>query len=261
MKVLIVDDEPLARRGIQARLNSIADVEIVAACGNGREAIRAIGEYRPELVFLDVQMPGLDGFDVIHKVGLDNMPPVIFVTAYNQHAVQAFDVHALDYLLKPIDDDRFCKAMNRARNYIERSQTDVFKAQLKALLGAIDQPETNGHDQEVGQVDRFVVKTGGRIYFVRADEIDWIEAAGDYLILHVGSDTHLIRETMAAIEAKLDSKQFLRIHRSTILNMDRVKELQPYFNGEYIIILKDGTELKLSRSYRPALDRFLGQTL
>jgi two-component system LytT family response regulator len=201
-------------------------------------------------VFLDVQMPEKNGFDVIQAVGADRMPAVVFVTAYDQHALKAFEVHAVDYLLKPFDRERFEGAVDRARRQLENADTGVLKHQLQRLVAQLT-PAT------APRQERLIVKTGGRLFFLRADEIDWIEAAGNYVRLHVGKEAHLLRETMNAIEARLDPNQFLRIHRSRIVNMERVKELHPWFNGDYAVILRDGTKLMLSRGYRDRLQERL----
>lgn len=255
IRTLVVDDEPLARRGICTRLRPVPYVEVVGQCENGREALDAIRTRAPDLVFLDVQMPGLDGFDVLQAVGPDAMPGVIFVTAYDQHALRAFDVHALDYLLKPIDDDRFYRALGRVYAHYTQRRDSALGRRLSALLADVRPAEAERPAQ------RFVIKTGGRIFFVMADEIDWVEAAGDYVGLHVGPKTHLLRETMAAMQDRLDPRLFLRIHRSAIVNADRIAELRPHSNGEYRIRLHDGTELKSSRSYREQLQAFFGDVL
>lgn len=248
MRVVIVDDEELARRGIRSRLERDGDAEILAECRNGREAIDAIRRLSPDLVFLDVQMPGKDGFDVVAALEREAPPHVIFVTAHDRYAVKAFDVHAFDYLLKPIDDDRFATALARAREAVARSRDGDAARRLAALLrdvGRVEYPE------------RFVVRSGGRVVFVRAGEIDWVEAAGDYVSLHAGKRTWLLRETMTSTERKLDPDRFARIHRSTIVQVDRIAEMRPYHNGEYVVLLRDGTSLKLSRTYRAVLQRLV----
>ena len=254
----IVDDEELARRGIRSRLEDCAGLQIVAECASGREAVEAIAEYTPDLVFLDVQMPGLDGFDVIDAVGPEQMPVVIFVTAYDEHALRAFDVHALDYLLKPIDEERLHDAIDRARDRLMQQQNSQLGDRLAALLDGVSSGEI---DETKSSTERFVIKTGGRVTFVDADAIDWVEAAGDYVRLHTSEKVHLLRETMSGMEERLDPDRFLRIHRSTIVNTERLKELRPYGNSEYIVVLDDGTELKLSRTYRDALDDFFDGAL
>lgn len=251
IRTLIVDDEPLARERIRALLRREQDVEVIGECGNGPEALAAIKEQRPDLVFLDVQMPDLDGFGVLDSVPADAMPVIIFVTAYDRYAIRAFDVHAQDYLLKPFDRERFGKALSRARVQVRRNRSGDISHRLLALLE--DLKPANKY------LDRLVIKSSGRVFFLRVDEIDWVEASANYVRLHVGRDSHLLRETMNALEARLDPSRFIRIHRSTIVNVDRVKELQPLFHGEYVVILRDGTELNSSRGYRAKLhDLFSG---
>ena len=250
VKTLIVDDEPLARERLASLLAGEADIEIVGQCRDGEEAVTAIHDQSPELVFLDVQMPHMNGFEVIEAVGVEKMPLVIFVTAYDQHALRAFQVKALDYLLKPFDRERLSDALQRARKQIEREETGDLGRRLMALVKDLrkDQPRS----------DRLVVKSGGRLFFLRADEIDWIEAAGNYVRLHVGTTSHLLRETMNAIEARLDPEKFFRIHRCRIVNMERIQELQPWLNGEYAVLLRTGTRLTLSRGCREKLQERLG---
>jgi two-component system LytT family response regulator len=253
IRTLIVDDEPLARERLATLLGSEADIEVVAQCRDGEEAVAAIQDHTPDLVFLDVQMPQMNGFDVIEAVGTDRMPLVIFVTAYDQHALKAFQVRALDYILKPFDRERFTEALTRARKQIEREETGDLGRRLLALVKDLrrDQPRS----------DRLVVKSGGRLFFLRMDEIDWIEAAGNYVRLHVGNTSHLLRETMNAIEGRLDPEKFFRIHRSRIVNMERIQEMQPWLNGEYAVVLRTGTRLTLSRGYREKLQERLGRNL
>jgi two-component system LytT family response regulator len=249
IRTLIVDDEPLARERLAGLLANEPDVEIVAQCRDGEEAVTAIVDHEPDLVFLDVQMPQMNGFEVIEAVGGDRMPLVIFVTAYDQHALRAFQVRALDYLLKPFDRERFNDALERARRQVEREETGDLGRRLLALVKDLrrDQP----------RAERLVVKSGGRLFFLRADEIDWVEAAGNYVRLHVGTTSHLLRETMNAIESRLDPEKFFRIHRSRIVNMERIQELQPWLNGEYAVLLRTGTRLTLSRGYREKLQERL----
>jgi two-component system, LytTR family, response regulator len=251
IKALIVDDEPLARERLAGLLEPLEDVDLVGQCRDGEEAVIAIHDLAPDLVFLDIQMPGMSGFDVIDAIGTDRMPLVIFVTAYDQHALRAFQVRALDYLLKPFDRERFTDALQRARKQLERDETGDIGRRLLALVKDLrrDQPRS----------DRLVVKSGGRLFFLRTDEIDWVEAAGNYVRLHVGSASHLLRETMAAMEARLDPEKFFRIHRSRIVNIDRIQELQPWLNGEYAVMLRTGARLTLSRGYREKLQERLGQ--
>jgi two-component system, LytTR family, response regulator len=220
LKVLIVDDEPIARRGIRKQLEYASDIEIVGECANGREAVRAIREQSPGLVFLDVQMPEMDGFSVLQSLKMERMPAVIFVTAYDRYALRAFEVNAVDYLLKPFDAERFQTALHRARIQI---QNNDFATRLLGLLETITTRQNC--------VDRLVIKSSGRIFFLSVEEIDWIEAADNYVRLHVNRDSHLLRETVNGLESKLDPEKFLRIRRSVIVNISRIKELQPLFNG------------------------------
>jgi len=253
-RVLIVDDEPLARERLRTLLQEEPGFEIVGEAGDGTTGAESILALQPDLVFLDVQMPGADGFDVIEAVGVDKMPFVVFVTAYDRYALRAFDVHALDYLLKPFDRERFRQALTRAHQQLERSAGNgEIERRLAAIVNDLRPPKA--------RTDRFVVKSGGRIFFVRTGEIDWIEAAGNYVKLHVGNDSHLIRETMNAVEGKLSPDLFVRIHRCHIVNIEQVRELQPWFNGEYVVVLHNGTQLRLSRSYREKLEERLGKAL
>jgi two-component system LytT family response regulator len=249
LTTVIADDEPLARERLMSLLAHEPDIDVVAQCRDGEEAVTAITDRRPDLVLLDVEMPRMDGFDVISAVGEDRMPMVIFVTAYDQHAIRAFQVRALDYLLKPFDRDRFAAALSRARTQIETQASGDLGRRLVALM--------KDFRRDPQKSDRLVVKSGGRLFFLRADEIDWIEAAGNYVRLHVGSQAHLLRETMNAIEARLDSERFFRIHRSRIVNVERIQEMQPWLNGEYSVVLKSGVRLTLSRGYREKLQERL----
>ena len=253
IRALVVDDEPLARERLRMLLASEDWLEIVHECADGLSAVSAIQKLRPDLVFLDVEMPGATGFDVIEAIGADRMPFVVFVTAYDKYAIKAFDVHAVDYLLKPFDRERFHKALARARQQLEQRSSGELERRLLALVNDLKPAHQ--------RMERFVVKSGGRVFFVRAEEIDWIEAAGNYVKLHVGAEAHLFRETMNALEARLNPDTFYRIHRSHIVNIERVRELQPWFNGEYVVFLKSGTRLTLSRGYREKLQERIGRSL
>jgi two-component system LytT family response regulator len=253
IRTVIVDDEPLARRGIRAHLKEEKDVEIIAECGNGLEAVAVIEEKTPDLIFLDVQMPELDGFGVLEAVNRECLPAVIFVTAYDRYALRAFDVHALDYLLKPFDAARFTEALARARAQIERRNISDLHTRLQSL---IDDLKPNQKYAE-----RLVIKSAGRIFFLSVEEIDWIEAADNYVRLHSGRDRHLLRETMNSLERRLDPAQFLRIQRSTIINVRRIKELHPLFRGEYEVVLRDGTRLASGRGYRDRLHELFGNSI
>ena len=258
LSVLIVDDEEIARRRIARLLSEEPDVEIVGECADGQKAVETIRDSAPDVLFLDVQMPGLDGFGVLRQLEGARLPVTIFVTAYEQYALRAFEVFALDYLLKPFDTDRFRAAFRRAREHVERESSAQRSERLVKLLERLSEDQRQLEERvgrtKGGYLDRLMVKSGGRVFFVKVDEIDWIEAAGNYVRLHVGKDALLVRESMSAMEEKLDPAQFARMHRSTIVNLDRIKEMQPWFTGEYTVILRDGTQLKLSRWYRDKLE-------
>jgi two-component system LytT family response regulator len=248
---MVVDDEPMARERLVGLLGQEKDIELIGECADGSQAITAIQSHQPDLVFLDVQMPACDGFGVVQHVGAERMPAVVFVTAYDEYALKAFEVHAIDYLLKPFGKDRFQQTLQHARAHVERRRAGDLGRRLMALVQDI-KPEPQ-------RMDRLVVKSGGRVFFLRTDDIDWIEAAGNYVRLHLGEDSHLFRETMNNMEGRLDAHRFVRIHRSRIVNTDRIKELQPWFNGEYVVVLQNGAPLTLSRGYREKLQERLGK--
>jgi len=248
IRTVIIDDERLARQRIRRMLSNTTDFEVMAEFENSQHGLEYLEDTGADLLFLDVQMPGLDGFALLEALDPARMPVVIFVTAYDEYALRAFEYHAFDYLLKPFDQTRFEKALERARKQFSSQGSNNEK--LLNLLNEIRQ-----RNQEPA---RFAIKTPGRVFFVRQEDIDWIEAADNYVNLHVGVDTHLIRETMNSLEGRLDSRKFLRIHRSTIVNAERIKELRPWFHGEYVVLLKDGTELTLSRTYREKILSLLG---
>jgi two-component system LytT family response regulator len=254
IRVLIVDDEPLAREKIRGLAAADPDLRVVGECTNGAEAIEAIQSIRPDLILLDVQMPEVGGFAVLEALKDEGLPPVIFITAYDHYAVRAFEFHALDYLLKPFDRERFRAAIDRAKRQIRRESVDGLDARILALLEQM-------REQPARYSERLVVKTGGRVFFLNTDEIDWIEAEGNYVSIHTGKKAYLLRETISSLEAQLDPKDFIRIHRSAIANINRIKELQPWSHGEYHVILQDGTQLTLSRSYREKLQSALGNSL
>jgi two-component system LytT family response regulator len=252
IRTLIVDDEPLARDRLRSLLEREAGLELIGECGDGKEALEVIRRERPDLVFLDIQMPELDGFDLLAELGPGESPAIVFVTAYDQFAIKAFEVHALDYLLKPFDDERCAAAVGRARWWLQqKGRSEEFQAKLSALLEDM-RPEH-------APADRLAVRSSGRVVLVRIPEIDWIEAADNYVNLHVAAQSHLLRETMNSLEQRLPPNQFVRISRSTIVNLDRIKELQPLFHGEYAVILRDGTRVTLSRGYREKLGVLLGR--
>lgn len=246
IRTLIVDDEPLARERVKRYLGAEPDIEILGECANGQEAVETIEQLSPDLLFLDIQMPELDGFGVLEAIGAEKVPVIIFVTAYDKYALRAFDVHALDYLLKPFNRERFRRALARAREQFDNDKQG--QLDQRRLLSLLEDLKT-----EQKYLDRLVVRSVGRVFFLKTDEIDWIEAAGNYVRLHVGREAHLLRETMSRLETKLNPDKFLRIHRSTLVNIDRIKELQPLFSGDYTVILRDSRQLTLSRSYRDKL--------
>lgn len=252
ISALVVDDEPLARRRIRKLLARDPDVASIEDCANGYEAIAAINERSPDLVFLDVRMPEIDGFGVIERLTTCR-PLFVFVTAYDKYALQAFEVSAVDYLLKPFDRKRFDRALQRAKERLASEQSrEVTERTLSLLEELRARPK---------QLDRLMIKAGGRAFFLKTDEIDWIQAEGKYVRLQVGKESYLLREPIGSLEAQLDGAKFLRIHRSTIVNLDRVLELQPWFNHEYRVILRDGTRLILSHSCRKKLAHLLGRSL
>jgi two-component system LytT family response regulator len=253
IRTVIVDDEPLARRRVRRMLARDAEIEIVSDCSNGKEAIAAIKTLKPDLLFLDIQMPEIDGFDLLESLDPSRLPLVIFVTAYDQYALRAFEVSAVDYLVKPFDRVRFEKALDRAKLRMAGERGSDLSRQTLALLEELK--------ARSNRVERLLIKAGGRAFFLKTDEIDWIEAEGKYVRLHVGKESYLLREAIGSMETQLNPKKFPRIHRSSIVNIDRVRELQPWFHNEYRVILNDGTELMLSRSCRKRLGELLGTAL
>ena len=251
IRVLLVDDEPLAREMLREMLQSDPQVEIVGESCNGREALEAIRTEAPDLIFLDVQMPEVGGFEVLASLEKDKLPHVIFVTAYDQYAVRAFEVQALDYLLKPFDQERFDMSWQRAKTQLSRDRNSGTDQRILTLL----------EELKAGNryLERLVIKAGGRIYFIDTAEIDWIEAEGNYVSVHSAKKSHLLRETISSLESQLDPKKFVRIHRFSIVRLDFIQELQPWFHGEYRVILNDGTQLTLSRNHRDKLQEALGK--
>ena len=247
IRTFIVDDEELARERLRSLLEREGEIEVIGEAGDGKSALEGIKKHGPQLVFLDVQMPEMDGFEVIEALPENARPNVVFVTAHDKFALRAFDVHAVDYLLKPFDRERFQTALNRA---VEKIKTQSGPPDLSRVMEEAKPLQK--------AVDRLLVKTEGRVLVVKVDAIDWVEAADNYVSLHVGNESHMMRETMSSLERKLPSEKFMRISRSTIVNLERIKELQPMFHGEYVVILKDGAKLTLSRSYRDKLDRLMG---
>lgn len=242
LQTLIVDDEAPARARVRDLLAAEPDISVIAECASGREAIAAVLEHRPDLLFLDIQMPQVNGFDVLRALPANRIPAVIFATAYDQHAVEAFEVHALDYLLKPFKQTRFQAALQRAREHLHKRGAGDMDARILALL--------EGMRPERTCATRFVVKTASRVVIVKVSDIDWIESDANYALLHVGDKTHLLRETMRSMEEQLSPAQFLRISRSAIVNIERIKDIQPLMKGEYIVALHNGTRLTMTRGIR-----------
>lgn len=253
IRTLIVDDERLARQRLRRLLQEETDVEIVGECTDGQEAQDFLRQSPVDLMFLDIQMPGTSGLDTLSGMPQEQMPLVVFVTAHGEHALRAFELQAFDYVLKPFEADRFRTTLQRARAMLQRLRGGERREDLASLLQTIQQAQQPSHRE------RFAIKNGGRMVLVRSEEIDWIEAADNYVCLHVGGTSHVLRETMNSLESQLDGRQFLRIHRSTIVNIDRIKELQPWFRGDYLVLLKDNTELVLSRTFRDRLQKLLGK--
>jgi two-component system, LytTR family, response regulator len=253
IRALVIDDEPLARDMIREMLTSDSDVEVVAECANGREAVEAIKTLSPDLIFLDIQMPEIGGFEVLESLEGRRSPYVIFATAYDQYAVRAFEVHAFDYLLKPFDQERFDAAWQRAKEQIKLDRTGERDRHILALLEELKSGPR--------YLERLVVKTGGRVFFLDVDDIHCIEAEGNYVRVHDKAKHYLLRETISGLEEQLNPKEFLRIHRSAIVKIDKIKELQPWFHGEYRIILENGKQLTLSRNYRANLQDAVGHAL
>lgn len=263
IRTLIVDDEPLARRGLELRLREHPDIEIVGHCANGRELLQRLAVDHPALIFLDVQMPGLDGFQTLAAIPETQRPLVIFVTAFDQHAVQAFEACALDYLLKPVDEARLAQSLGRARDALAERGAEDQREQLLALLRRLSgRPDLALEEALSGPLDAgsardpevLAIKDGGKIARVPLDSIRWIEAAGDYMCVNTDGETHVLRATLREMEAQLDPRRFQRVHRSTIVNIKRVASLRPHINGEYFLCLDSGHEVKLSRSYRDKLE-------
>ncbi len=261
LRTIIVDDENLARRGLSLRLREMPQVDIVEECANGEEALRAVARLSPDLLFLDIQMPGMDGFDVIARLQGDEMPMVVFVTAFNEYAVDAFKVHAVDYVLKPIDDERLAAAVERATAQHEFNSSRKSKEELVELVMGItgNQPASIVPRQETGQSypEKISIKDGSEIQFIRASDIRWVDAAGDYMCIHAGGTTHIMRITMKQLEQLLDPAIFLRVHRSTIVNANRITAAQTLNNGEYLLALECDAQIKVSRSYRDKIKHLL----
>jgi len=255
LRILIVDDEPLARERVRALLKSESNLTIIGECGNGPDAVATIKKDKPDVVFLDVQMPGADGLQVVAQIPEEERPAIVFVTAHDRFAVDAFGVDATDYLLKPFDKERLLTAVKRATDYIQARRSGELSARLQTLL-------TDAGASSAKKVGRLAFKTEGRVVFVRPEEIVWVEAADNYVLLHLVDGPRLmLRDTLSSIEEKLGATDFARVNRSALVRLDQVKELQPTFHGDYAVVLRNGTRLPLSRSQRGQLERFGAQEL
>lgn len=253
MRVIIADDESLARDKVRFMLSSELGVRVVAECQNGAETLQALTAYKPDLLLLDIRMPDLDGFEVLNRIPRANMPMVVFTTAFDSHAVKAFEAHALDYLLKPFDHERLHQSVDRARNELLKANDREATQRILQYLSETRQQVAGGR--------RLIVRAGGRVVFLTFDEIDWVEAAANYVRIYVGKQSYLLRRGIGEIAERLDPAQFIRIHRSAIVNVQKIKELQPVNSGEYIVVLKDGKELSCSRGYRSGLQGLIDRTL
>ncbi len=264
LRTLIVDDESLARRGLRLRLLEYAELEIVGECSNGLEALQQVAEQQPNLILLDIQMPGMDGFDVVRRLQADTMPMVIFVTAFDEYAIAAFDINAVDYILKPVDEERLAAAIQRALQQHDQQTLAVQKQKLVELI-------MNMTGADAGKVDALAegelsdwpstinIRDGDEVHRVDVTEIDWIDAAGDYMCVHVGEQTHIMRSTMKQLESLLNPEHFVRVHRSTMVNSDRIRHYRHLSNGEYLLTLEGDTQIKVSRSYRDRIKNLARQ--
>lgn len=248
IKTVVVDDEPLACKRLEKLIKEDEEIELISTCANGEEAIRQINEEQPDLVFLDIQMPEINGFDVLQNIEQGKVPLIIFVTAYDEYALKAFEVHALDYLMKPFKKERFFESLNRAKKALKKNNRAVINNKIENLLEFLEPAR--------GSLSRILVKSSGRYFFLKTTDIDWIESAGNYVRIHSGGNNYLIRETMINMEKKLDSDTFFRIHRSTIINVNKVKELEQWFHGDYQVIMYNEEKLTMSRNYKELLEKF-----
>ena len=263
LRAIVVDDEALARRGLKIRLDQIGGVDVVGECRNGREAVATIATDLPAVVFLDIQMPGMDGFDVVRELQADSMPMIVFVTAFDQYAVNAFDVHAVDYVLKPVDEERLRTAVNRVRDQIDQQRAGDRKQQLLELIMSMTGKSEQGIDALVANgepsfPEKLTIKDGEQITILPVADIDWVDAAGDYMCVHAGGETHVMRITMKDLERQLNPSVFQRIHRSTLINVNRIVKLISHINGEFFVTLDSGARLKMSRTYKDKFRQFVG---
>jgi two-component system, LytTR family, response regulator len=265
IRALLVDDERLARRGLELRLAAAADFEVIGECENGRDALARLADLEPDVLFLDIQMPGMTGLDVAARIPLDQLPIIVFVTAYDRYAMEAFEARALDYLLKPVDDERLARTLARVRAAVKERDTLDRHERLLALLAQVNGAGELDPEDLLARVtgsarrypDLLTIRTGREVVRVPCDQIDWIDAAGDYMCIHAAGETHVLRATMKQLEAELDPELFQRIHRSAIVNLTQVRKLRPHANGEYFLTLAGGQQLKLSRSHRDKVEILL----
>jgi two-component system LytT family response regulator len=263
LKALVVDDESLARKGLKLRLAEISGIDVIGECVNGREAINKVAELRPDVLFLDIQMPGMSGFDVVSKLQQDEMPLIIFVTAFDEYAIKAFDVHAVDYLLKPIEMDRLRESVERAQAHKQLDGVVTDKQRLLELIISLTGKSESSvvqllkdHSGARSYPDKIAIKDAGETTIVLSADIDWVDAAGDYMCVHAKDETHVMRITMKELEDQLDPTNFQRVHRSTIVNLDRVTKVCSHMNGEFYLILDNGASIKMSRSYKEKVKHF-----
>ncbi len=270
IRTLLVDDEQLARRGLELRLASAPDLEVVGECANGREAVDMVAKLEPDLMFLDIQMPGLSGFDVLARLPQDSLPVIVFVTAFDRYAIDAFEARALDYLLKPVEDARLEQALARVRRYLDERALLEQHERMLGLLADVQGAGELAPEQLLARVagaaperypDVVAIRTGRDVVRIKSAQIDWIDAAGDYMCIHAAGETHVLRATMKQLESALDPQIFQRVHRSAIVNLRRVRRLRPHANGEYFLTLDTGQELKLSRTHRDKVELLLGGAL
>jgi two-component system LytT family response regulator len=267
IRALVVDDEPVARDRVVRLLQQQADIELVGQCSNGLETVTAIERLAPDLVFLDVQMPEMDGFEVVRALEARHVPAVVFNTAYDEYAVRAFEVHALDYLLKPFSSMRFRATLAHARDQLHRHRAGELGRKLLTLAPSLwDKPDKPDQSEKTDKPasaspERLLVRSAGRVHFVRTAEIEWCEAAGNYVRLHVGQESHLFRETMNSLESKLDARRFVRIHRSTFVNVEQIEQLRSSLGGESTVFLRNGVRLTLSRGYREGFQERVGKSV
>jgi len=264
IRTIIVDDESLARKGLKLRLQSHSQIEVIGECSNGREAIEVIQREKPDLVFLDIQMPGKNGFDVVRELQSDSMPVVVFVTAFGQYALDAFDVRAVDYVLKPIEDERLARAIERVEDALQSVSAEGQKQRLVDLIVNLTGKSAATIDELAASAagatpwpDRLAIKDGGEIELVTMTEIEWIDAAGDYMCVHANGKTHIMRSTMKELEKQLNPAMFQRVHRSTIVNLSCVEKVVSHINGEFNLVLSSGAQLKMSRSYKEKIKHFV----